>query len=187
MKQARLNFTQQKVVKAKDMVTLEAIDMTSSEEEIIPKLMHNMRNVGFFTLKNVDGFDQGKLFEAVKAFYKDIPKAEHDKLLWNNFAPTHENYYRGFTPFVDNDPAHKEMYDLGCSLKLCSDEALKLPLYEDTPFPPQDEYLWIKNFFANHYNKMHALSLKLLEYMAIGLGLDRFFFYDWFENDSLST
>ena len=57
MKQARLNFTQQKVVKAKEMVSLEAIDMTQSEDVIIPRLMHNMRNVGFFTLKNVEGFD----------------------------------------------------------------------------------------------------------------------------------
>jgi len=34
---------------------------------------------------------------------------------------------------------------------------------------------------------LHALSLKLLEYMAIGLGKDRYFFHEWFEVDSLST
>ena len=34
---------------------------------------------------------------------------------------------------------------------------------------------------------MHALSLKLLEYLAIGLGKDRYFFHPWFEHDSLST
>ena len=34
---------------------------------------------------------------------------------------------------------------------------------------------------------MHALSLKLLEYLAIGLNKDRYFFYPWFEQDSLST
>jgi len=31
------------------------------------------------------------------------------------------------------------------------------------------------------------VSLKLLEYMAIGLGKDRYFFHEWFEHDSLST
>ena len=46
-----------------------------------------------------------------------------------------KNYFRGLIPFVDNDPAHKELYDLGGSVALCSDEALKLPLYEDAPFP----------------------------------------------------
>ena len=34
---------------------------------------------------------------------------------------------------------------------------------------------------------MHALSMKLLDFLAIGLGKDRGFFKDWFENDSLST
>ena len=34
---------------------------------------------------------------------------------------------------------------------------------------------------------MHALSLRLLEYLALGLGKERSFFKDWFENDSLST
>lgn len=102
--------------------------------------MDNVRTVGFFALTNVEGFDQGELFNAVKAFYKDIPAEEHKKLIWNNFAPENKNYYRGLTPFVDNDPAHKEMFDTGCSLKLCSDEALTLPLYEDTPFPEQEEF-----------------------------------------------
>lgn len=34
---------------------------------------------------------------------------------------------------------------------------------------------------------MHELSLKLLEFLAIGLGKDRYTFHQWFENDSLST
>lgn len=34
---------------------------------------------------------------------------------------------------------------------------------------------------------MHELSMKLLEFMAIGLGKERNFFLQWFENDSLST
>lgn len=138
-------------------------------------------------MTNVEGHDEGELFQAVKAFFKDIPVEEQRKLIWHNFAPDHDNYYRGLTPFVDNDPAHKEMYDMGCSLKLCSDEAIALPLYEDTPFPTQEEYQWIYSFFQRQYNKMHALSLRLLEYLAIGLNKDRYFFHEWFQNDSLST
>ena len=72
----------------------------------------------------------------MRAFYKDIPAEERDKLWHHCFDKNNENIIRGMTPFVDNDPALRQMYDMGCSLKLCSDEALKLPLYEDTPFPP---------------------------------------------------
>ena len=122
------------------MVELEAIDMSLPEAEIIPKLMHNLYNIGFLTLTNVPDFEEGELFRSVQAFYKNIPAEEHRKLVWHNHNPENENFYRGMTPFVDNDPAHKEMYDMGGSLSLCSDEALKLPLYEETPFPPQAQH-----------------------------------------------
>ena len=76
---------------------------------------------------------------------------------------------------------------MGGDLDLVSDEALTLPLYEETPFPSQKKYQWIKKFFNQHYNKMHQLTLKLCEYIALGLKKDRNFFRDWFENDSMST
>ena len=79
------------------------------------------------------------------------------------------------------------MFDVGGDLELVSDEALKLPLYEATPFPPQEEYQWIIRYLKQHYNRMHSLSLKLCEYLAIGLGKDRYFFHEWWQNDSLST
>ena len=79
------------------------------------------------------------------------------------------------------------MYDIGGDLELLSDEALPMPLYEVTPFPPHEEYQWILQFFKQHYNRMHALSLKLCEFLAIGLGKDRYFFHEWWQKDSLST
>lgn len=69
------------------MVELESIDMSLSEAEIIPKLMQNLNTVGFIAMTNVEGFDEGELFQAVKGFYKDIPVEEQRKLIWHNFAP----------------------------------------------------------------------------------------------------
>ena len=65
----RNRVNEQSVVNPADMIELEAIDMTAPEEEIIPKLMHNLRNVGFLTLTNVAGYDEGEHFEAVRAFF----------------------------------------------------------------------------------------------------------------------
>ena len=70
---------------------------------------------------------------------------------------------------------------------MVSDECLPIALYEDVPFPPQEEYQWIIETFKRHYNRMHTTSLKLVEWIAIGLGLDRRTFHPWFERDSLST
>ena len=118
------------------MVELESIDLNLPESVIIPKLMHNLYNVGFFALINIPDYDEGELFTAVKAFYHDIPESERRKLIMKNFNPKHENAYRGLSPFLPNKPEHKELYDMGCDMNLISDAALKLPLYEETPFPP---------------------------------------------------
>ena len=147
MQECKNHVKQQKVVRPKDMVELESIDLNLPEKVIIPKLMHNLRNEGFFALTNIKDYDEGELFTAVKAFYHDISEAERRKLVWKNFAPKHDNVYRGLSPFVPNAPEHKELYDMGGDLDHVSDEALPLPLYEETPFPPQKKYQWIKMFF----------------------------------------
>ena len=140
MEETKKHMKAQKVIKPKDMVELESIDLNSPESIIIPKLMHNLNNVGFFALTNIEGYDEGELFTAVKAFYHDIPEKERRKLVWRNFNPKHDNVYRGLSPFLPNVPEHKELYDMGCDMHLISDAALPLPLYEETPFPPQKKY-----------------------------------------------
>jgi len=149
--------------------------------------MHNLRNVGFLTLTNIEGFDEGEHYKAVKAFFEDTSAEDRRHLVWHNHNPDNKNIYRGLTPIIGNDPAHKEMLDMGCSMRFLEDANLKFAIYEDTPFPPQEEFQWIRLAFEKQYNLMHAVSLKLLEYMAIGLGKDRFFFHPWFSHDSLST
>ena len=76
---------------------------------------------------------------------------------------------------------------MGGKLSHVSDEALKHPLYEESPFPPQEKFRWIKDTFDKYYNLFHKVSLRLLECMSLGLGRERFFFHQWFERDSLST
>ena len=60
------------------MISLDAIDMSLSEEEIIPMLMNNLTSVGFLTLKNIEGYDESEHFEAVRAFYRDVTKEERE-------------------------------------------------------------------------------------------------------------
>ena len=95
-----------------------------------------LTTVGFFSISNVPDFDEDELLRAVTAFYKEVPNEERQKLLKRCFRAESPNFIRGLTPFFDNYPSHKEMYDMGSSLKFVSDEALTKLLYEDTPFPP---------------------------------------------------
>ena len=86
------------------------------------------------------GFDEDELKSAISAFYRLVPNEERQKLLKKGFRPESWNTIRGLTPFFENDGHHKEWFDVGCQLKDISDEALKMPLYEETPFPPQEEF-----------------------------------------------
>ena len=61
--------------------------------------MNNLENAGFLTLKNVPGYDEDELFNAIYAFYKQIPESEHRKLIWHHQNPENKNIFRGLTPF----------------------------------------------------------------------------------------
>ena len=58
MQQISTHIYEQTVIDPADMIELEAIDMNLPEADIIPKLMHNLNNVGFPVLTNVPDFEE---------------------------------------------------------------------------------------------------------------------------------
>lgn len=54
--------------------------------------------------------------------------------------PENTNKYRGLIPILDNDPSHKECFDMGMDVELIDEEERKYILYEQTPWPEQDEF-----------------------------------------------
>ena len=46
---------------------------------------------------------------------------EKDKLFRKAFNANNNNIYRGLTPFLDNDPSFKEMFDMGMDYNLISE------------------------------------------------------------------
>ncbi len=52
-----------------------------------------------------------------------------------HFNNENTNLYRGFFPLIDNDPSHKQFYDLGRPLSDISQaEKESCVLYEDAPW-----------------------------------------------------
>lgn len=149
--------------------------------------MEQFTTTGFLHLTNVPGFSEKDHFETIKKFHA-LPDEIKHKLKWHHHNKDNDNFYRGLSPILPNDPSHKELFDVGASYHLLSEEAQNLPLYEETPFPTgKPEYDEIRREYENLYNLMHQLSLKIIGCLAVGLGKDRDFFLDWFEHDSLST
>ena len=74
--------------------------------------MKELREIGFFVVTNVPGNDEKKLLEWGK-WLCALSKEEKDRItkrFWNKVNP---NVYRGLAPFIDNDPSHVEIYDMG--------------------------------------------------------------------------
>ena len=98
-----------------------------------------MSTVGFLLLSNIPDYDQAELLRAVNAFHNDIPLEDKYKLCPKHFNSQNENILRGFSPFIPNDPSHKEFYDMSHNPSdIEADELKKGMLYEETPWLQND-------------------------------------------------
>ena len=165
---------------------LETIDMMLPENEIIDKLMKQLTTIGFMYIKNVCEFDEDEMLDKCKAFHS-IPENIKAKLLHRQHNKNNKNIYRGLSPFLDNDESHKELFDMGLPLDNISKKEQQYPLYEETPFPEGNLfYDELKKYYREQFNHRMELGLKLVSYIALGLGKNRDYFKPLFE-DSLST
>ena len=57
----------------------------------------------------------------MKAFH-DMPADVKSKLKMYHHNNENPNKYRGLAPFLDNDPSHKELFDMGLPYKYVSDD-----------------------------------------------------------------
>lgn len=70
-------------------------------------------------MKNFDEWDEQEHFDLVKAFHS-MPAHVKDKLKMKHHNAANKNIYRGLVPFCDNDPSHKELFDMGLPWKQTS-------------------------------------------------------------------
>ena len=116
------------------MVTLSAVDLESPEEVIVQQMMEQFTTVGFAYIKNFKQWNEQEHFSLIKAFH-NLPQTEKDRLKMRHHNSQNVNRFRGLVPFIDNDPSHKELFDMGLPYHLHSEEEKQYCLVEETPFP----------------------------------------------------
>ena len=168
---------------------LAAIDMCQTDKAVVAKqLMQQMQKVGFCLLTNVPGYDEEKLFSAIKA-YHDLPLELKMKMGLKHHNPENSNIYAGYHPFLAGDVSHKEILDTMRPMGDFSDwERNGCSLYEETPWTNEfdSEYAWIRETFEGHFKTMHTLALTLIRCFAIGLGKRVDYFDAWFKDECAS-
>lgn len=93
-----------------------------------------MTNLGFLALSNIPNYDEDALLKYQKWFFSQGDQVK-EKLYKNHFKKANANLYRGFAPFIDNDPSHKELYEVGLEWSKVSENERQFPLHEVTPWP----------------------------------------------------
>ena len=130
-----------------DHLDLHAVDMQGPHADITSQLMHQMTNLGFLALSNIPGYDEEALFAHQKWFFALSPEVKQ-RLYKNHFRGENKNLYRGLAPFIDNDPSHKELYEIGLDWAKVSDDEKRYPLHEETPWPAVEGGEEFKSFMT---------------------------------------
>jgi isopenicillin N synthase-like dioxygenase len=80
-----------------------------------------MTTLGFLLLSNIPEYDEDGLLKNQKWFFS-LPDDVKRKLYKHHFNRENSNYYRGFAPFLPNDPSYKELHEMGLDLSLVSED-----------------------------------------------------------------
>jgi hypothetical protein len=80
-------------------------------------------------ISNVPGHDEEKLKYWGK-WLMALPKEDKDRMTKKFWNPANPNKYRGLAPFIDNDPSHVEIYDMGLDYDKVSEEERDYQIHE---------------------------------------------------------
>jgi len=83
--------------------------------------MHQLESLGFLLLTNIQDYDEQHLLHWTKWFFS-LPQHTLKLLSRKQFREQSNNIYRGLVPFLDNDPSHKEFFEVGLDYSKVSEE-----------------------------------------------------------------
>lgn len=164
-----------------------AVDWTWSADRKRESILNELRTVGFFLITNVPGHDEEQLIKWGK-WLCGLSKEEKDRVTKRFWIPTNENRYRGLAPFIDNDPSHVEIYDMGMDFDKVTPEEQEYSIHEQTPWPVWcEEGIQFMAFMKHQYQLRCTVAREILRHIADGFELESGFFDKWYERDTLST
>ncbi|CDW72244.1 2og-fe oxygenase [Stylonychia lemnae] len=166
---------------------LAQIDWTWPRQKIIDEVFKELKTMGFFLITNVPGYDESDLLHWGKWFcsLSEEEKKKLHKRVWNS---ENKNIYRGLAPFIDNDPSHVEIFDMGLPYDQVTEEEKEYSLHEETPWPVEpEESKQFREYMEGHYNLRVSVASELVGMIAEGLGKPAGFFDQWYSHDTLIT
>ena len=104
-----------------ELKELGIVDWTWSDDRKREAILKELKTIGFFIIQNVPGHDEERLLYWGK-WLCALSKDEKDRITKRYWNPKNPNVYRGLAPFIDNDPSHVEIFDMGLDFDKVSAE-----------------------------------------------------------------
>lgn len=170
-----------------EFLELKAVDWRWDDDSKRETILQELKTVGFFIIQNAPGHDEEKL-KYWGSWLCNLPKEEKDRLTKKYWNPENPNVYRGLAPFIDNDPSHVEIYDMGMDFDQVSAEEQEYQIHEQTPWPTwREDGVEFTKFMKSQYKLRCEIAREILRHIAIAFKLEPNFFDQWYERDTLST
>jgi isopenicillin N synthase-like dioxygenase len=170
-----------------EFLELQQVDWTLPDEVKREKILHELRTTGFLLITNVPGHDEERLMHWGK-WLCGLSKEEKGRLTKRYWNKENKNVYRGLAPFIDNDPSHVEIYDMGLDFDKVTPPEQEYILHEETPWPTwSEEGREFTAFMKDQYELRCRVAREILMHIAIAFKLDPQFFDKFYDRDTLST
>ncbi|XP_067679811.1 isopenicillin N synthase-like [Haliotis asinina] len=171
---------------------LPVIDLKKAQDktqrlQVAEELVTALETVGFLYVVNAPGVDLETLLENTKRFFSlsSEDKRMISKYKWN---PVNKNKYRGYFPLQPGESSYKEGFEIGVEDCPFNDPDIH-PMFTEPNLWPRymdgfDEFL---RDMQQYYKAILNTGTEILRLLALGSGLDEYWFESMFLPDTLST
>ncbi|XP_071119460.1 probable iron/ascorbate oxidoreductase DDB_G0283291 [Haliotis cracherodii] len=173
-------------------VQLPIIDLKRAQDKtqrlrVAAELAKALETVGFLYVDNAPGVDLESLLKNAKRLFS-LSSAEKHMMAKHKWNSINKNRYRGYFPLQPEDISYKEGFEIGIEDCPFNDPDIH-PLFTEPNLWPCymdgfDEFL---RDMKQYYNAMLHTGTEILRLLALGSGLDEYWFESMFLPDTLST
>ncbi|XP_071119193.1 isopenicillin N synthase-like [Haliotis cracherodii] len=175
-----------------DAPKLPIIDLKKAQDKtqrlnVARELVRALETVGFLYVDNAPGVDMDTLLKNSDRFFA-LSSAEKHMMAKHKWNPMNKNKYRGYFPLQPGETSYKEGFEIGVEECPFNDPDIH-PMFTEPNLWPRymdgfDEFL---RDMQQYYRAILHTGTEILRLLALGSGLDEYWFESMFLPDTLST
>ncbi|XP_046365943.2 2-oxoglutarate-dependent dioxygenase 33-like [Haliotis rufescens] len=171
---------------------LPIIDLKKAQDKtqrlnVARDLVRALETVGFLYVDNAPGVYMDTLLKNSKRFFA-LSSAEKHMMAKHKWNPMNKNKYRGYFPLQPGETSYKEGFEIGVEECPFNDPDIH-PMFTEPNLWPRymDGFDVFLRDMKQYYRAILHTGTEILRLLALGSGLDEYWFESMFLPDTLST